>query len=44
MEIPDSTENSDNEILATDSDEAHEQQEGVYSSWEEIPDSNEEPE
>ncbi|KAF4503390.1 hypothetical protein FAGAP_343 [Fusarium agapanthi] len=36
METPDSTENSDNEILTTDGDEAYEQQEEVYSSWEEI--------
>ncbi|KAG7406584.1 hypothetical protein Forpe1208_v013664 [Fusarium oxysporum f. sp. rapae] len=44
MEIPDSTENSDNEILGTDSEEALEQQERLYSSWEEISDSNEDSE
>ncbi|EWG54955.1 hypothetical protein FVEG_13037 [Fusarium verticillioides 7600] len=41
MEVPDSTENSDNEILATDGEE---QEEKLYSSREEISDSNEDSE
>lgn len=38
MEIPDSTENSDDEMLGTNGEEALEQHERLYSSWEEIQD------
>jgi hypothetical protein len=43
MELPDSTENSDNEILATDGEEIFEQGR-LYSSLEETSDSNEDSE